>query len=1015
MLSLLRRLPVLPPIEDEQSARLIRVLKAVAYAGLFAATAFLIVLAIVPFPEYQATLVSVQRFILVVNLFCCFSTLYLLPRGHLRLGSTLQIFSLWLALTICPDLMGVNLHIIAANHVALAICVGALMGWFGALTLGLGGFIYLFLQHSQVIVGLNVGPLLLLDDTQIFVIETALYAMMLILTVLIVFLSQRRTEIGKVTAEALEVVQFSERQLEAILSSMADLLIVVNLDGTISRSNSAAQAALGYTESELYGKPLKMLMMDVPEDQVGIETLVVRRSVTQTNHRLKTKDGRLLPVSMSTSLLTGGSGETTGMILVAQDLSELEQTRMQLSLSNARFSQAITFSRIGVFEYDLEHGVFVIDDTMREALRASGVEDTSIFDDFMRYVYPDDRDSVTTAIEACRSGARSRFDLEFRVTARVGLRWLMVRGAVMTSSGARLIGTYTDVTRRKRAEIELARRDAVLRAVTLTSEAFLRSGSWELQVRTLLRQLGEAADVSRVYVFRVHYSPFGRVLWSQSHEWCAPGISSQADNPDLQDLDVHETGFARWHERMSRRLPVYGLIDEFPDNERRLLESQDIRSLVVVPIYVQDEWWGMIGFDDCVNSRSWGDPEIDALQLAADNLGAAIYRERVERELESNHDFLTTIMDNLGQGVAVVDGTGRLLFVNPAMAELVGIAHDDLIGQMARQFYDDTTVSQYDANFAQRRFGRTSTYTARLRRADGELRDVIITGVARTVNGQPDGSYAVLTDITERQQLEQRELRLSLEREQMRIMADFIRDASHDFRTPLSVIQTSLYLLKRKAESPDQLSRLETIGDQAQRLSRLIDGLLTMLELDKSTPSMVLIDVNVLAQNAVDRAAESAQHAGLAVSATVPDEPVYINGEEGYMLKALSNLIDNAIAFTPQGGTIAVEVVTGEDSVQINVRDTGIGIDPSEHARIFERLYKVDKARSSDVGGLGMGLAIAKRVVDLHNGTIRVESTRGQGSTFTIELARQKKAAAGAKRAYPSASSPIAEDVKLQP
>lgn len=1014
MLPLLRRLPVLPPIEDEQSARLIRVLKATAYGGLFAASAFLIVLAVVPFPQHQATLVNVHRLILVLNVVFCLTTLYLIPRGYLRLGSTLQIFSLWLALTICPDLMGVNLHIIAANHVALAICVGALMGWVGALTLGLGGFIYLVLQHSQIIVGLNVGPLLMLDDTQIFVIETSLYVMVLVLTVLIVFLSQERTEIGKLTAEMLEVVQFSERQLETIFSSMTDLLIVVNLDGTIARSNAAAQAALGYTESELYGKPLRLLM-DMPDDQDGIETLVVRRADQQTNRRLKTKDGRALPVSMSISLLTNGSGETTGMILVAQDLSELEQTRMQLSRSNARFSQAITLSRIGLFEYDLERDVFVIDDTMRESLRASGVEDMSIFDDFLRFVYPDDRDALWAAVEECRSGVSSRFDVEFRVNARVGVRWLMVRGAVMNTAGLRLIGTYMDVTRRKRAEIELARRDAVLRAVTLTSEAFLRSGSWEPQIHTLLRQLGEASDVSRVYVFRVHYSPFGRMLWSQTHEWCAPGISPQIDNPDLQNLDVHEAGFARWHERMSRRLPVYGLIEELPDAERPLLESQDIRSLVVVPIYVQDEWWGMIGFDDCVRARVWGEPEIDALQIAADNLGAAIYRERVERELETNHDFLTTIMNNLGQGVAVVDGTGRLLFVNPAMADLVGVEQDELVGQMVRQFYDETSVSEYDTNFAQRRFGRTSTYTARLRRADGELRDVIITGVARMVNGQPDGSYAVLTDITERRQLEQRELKLSIEREQMRIMADFIRDASHDFRTPLSVIQTSLYLLKRKAESRDQLVRLETIGEQAQRLSRLIDGLLTMLELDKSTPSMIVIDVNVLVQNAVERAAENAQHAGLTLSVRLPDEPMYINGEEGYMLKALSNLIDNAIAFTPRGGAVTVEVVAGKESVQIHVRDTGIGIDPSEHTRIFERLYKVDKARSSGVGGIGMGLAIAKRIVDLHGGTIRVESARGQGSTFTIEFARQKKTAP-VKRAYPSSNtSPIAEDVKLSP
>ncbi|NOG52301.1 MAG: hypothetical protein HND48_24825 [Chloroflexi bacterium] len=141
MAFLLKHLPVPPPIEDEQSKHLLYVLRALAYAGLLATAAFLAALFIVPFPEYQATLVNVQRLVLTINLFLCVWSLYLLSHRNLRLGSTLQIFSLWLALTTCPDLMGVNLYIIAANHVALAICVGALLGWASALTLGLGGFV----------------------------------------------------------------------------------------------------------------------------------------------------------------------------------------------------------------------------------------------------------------------------------------------------------------------------------------------------------------------------------------------------------------------------------------------------------------------------------------------------------------------------------------------------------------------------------------------------------------------------------------------------------------------------------------------------------------------------------------------------------------------------------------------------------------------------------------------------------------------------------------------------------
>jgi signal transduction histidine kinase len=252
---------------------------------------------------------------------------------------------------------------------------------------------------------------------------------------------------------------------------------------------------------------------------------------------------------------------------------------------------------------------------------------------------------------------------------------------------------------------------------------------------------------------------------------------------------------------------------------------------------------------------------------------------------------------------------------------------------------------------------------------------------------------------------------MTLEREQMRIMADFVRDASHDFRTPLSIIQTSLYLLRRKAESAEQLERLNTVGNQASRLSRLIDGLLTMLELDKAEIALIPINLNIVGQNAVDRSREHAHGLGLSLDLTLPEEPALVSGEEGYLMKAVANLVDNAIAFTPAGGRIKVAIRAEEDRIVLTVSDTGIGIAADEHERIFERLYKVDKARTIDSGGLGMGLSITKRIMELHGGDVAVKSAPGEGSTFTLTFARARQAAPR-QRAPAAVSSPIAQDVK---
>ena len=137
---------------------------------------------------------------------------------------------------------------------------------------------------------------------------------------------------------------------------------------------------------------------------------------------------------------------------------------------------------------------------------------------------------------------------------------------------------------------------------------------------------------------------------------------------------------------------------------------------------------------------------------------------------------------------------------------------------------------------------------------------------------------------------------------------------------------------------------------QASRLSRLIDGLLTMLELDKASLSLIPINLKTVAQNAVDRVMETAHKAGLTLDLTASEDMIFVNGEEGYLMKAVSNLIDNAVAFTASGGRVKVTLGVTDERVDLAVSDTGIGIAPAEHQRIFERLYKVDKARTIDSG-----------------------------------------------------------------
>lgn len=189
-----------------------------------------------------------------------------------------------------------------------------------------------------------------------------------------------------------------------------------------------------------------------------------------------------------------------------------------------------------------------------------------------------------------------------------------------------------DISERRRAEQELQCRDAVLQAVSLAAETLLGSADWSRDMQAVLADLGRAVGVHRAYIFSNRTGPDGRLVMDHAFEWCAPGVTPQIGNPELQGV-VYEEACPRWARSLGLGQPVHGPAAAFPDNERLVLEAQGIRSLLAVPIFVAGAWWGFIGFDDCARPRTWSSAETDALTAAAGLVGAAIHRHRMDEEL----------------------------------------------------------------------------------------------------------------------------------------------------------------------------------------------------------------------------------------------------------------------------------------------------------------------------------------------------------------------------------------------
>jgi len=250
--------------------------------------------------------------------------------------------------------------------------------------------------------------------------------------------------------------------------------------------------------------------------------------------------------------------------------------------------------------------------------------------------------------------------------------------------------------------------------------------------------------------------------------------------------------------------------------------------------------------------------------------------------------------------------------------------------------------------------------------------------------GQPV-MCAMIRDITERMEGEQRRIDLALERERVKILASFITRASHEFKTPLAVIGTNAYLIGKASDPDDTAKRLNQIEFQIENLTALVNTLTTMATLDSGEHLIhTRLDVNELIRQ-VNHSLQSLVHnAKLDVVLEMDEKPLLVRGDSEYLHQAIEQIWQNAIRYTHTGGTITVRSNIDADNAIIKISDTGVGIEADARNHIFERFYRADPTDMTR--GFGLGLPIAKAIIEEHDGTIAVESEPGKGSTFTVSL-----------------------------
>jgi two-component system phosphate regulon sensor histidine kinase PhoR len=369
--------------------------------------------------------------------------------------------------------------------------------------------------------------------------------------------------------------------------------------------------------------------------------------------------------------------------------------------------------------------------------------------------------------------------------------------------------------------------------------------------------------------------------------------------------------------------------------------------------------------------------EIGALADALNSMTTQL-RSQIDTILADRNKTLS-ILAGMVEGLVAVDRDERVVHVNAAAQAILGI---DAKGAPGRRIWEATRVAEVSEALSDAmRQNRVRVSEVRLPTPQKDQVIQLTAAPLKDANDRLDGAIVVLHDVSELRQLES-------------VRRDFVANISHELKTPLAAIRGLVETLidDREMETPTRERFIEKIRDQSLRLSSIVSDLLTLSRLESGAAglrfeSMDLRDTITESYRAQVHAAETKQ---VQMVAQLPDVPVAINGDGEALRELVDNLVNNAIKYTPTGGRVDVRLGVEGSSVVLEVEDTGIGIPIEEQGRVFERFYRVDKARSRQLGGTGLGLSIVKHVALAHGGNVSLKSAPGRGSTFRVQLALKR-------------------------
>jgi PAS domain S-box-containing protein len=752
--------------------------------------------------------------------------------------------------------------------------------------------------------------------------------------------------------------------LAAIVESSDDAILSKDPDGIIQSCNAAGERMFGYSAAELVGKPVRMLIPAERQHEED-EILARIRRGERIDHfetvRL-TKDGRCIDVSLTVSPIRDAAGHVIGASKIVRDITDDKRARA----AQAYLAAIVESSEDAILSKDLDG---VIRSCNARAEQLFGYERRELVGQSIRMLIPPDRQGEEEEIlSRIRRGDRVEHFETIRLARGGRALDISLSVSPIRDGEGRIIGVAKiarDISEQKRLARELE-----------------TQREW---FRVTLESIGDAVIAS---------DPEGRVRYLNEPAVALTGWNARdAIGQPLADV------FHIVNEKTRKRV----------DNPAEVvLRTGHVVGLANHTVLIDRNGVDRPIADSAAPIRGAGGRILGVVLVFRD----VTKQRHAEDAIAEQREWFETTLESIGDAVIATDVQGQVVFMNPIAEHLTGWRLAEARGRSCADTFNiinentrRSVESPVSRVLAEGTVVGLANHTV-LIAADGTERPIDDSGAPiRSRDGRIVGVVLVFRDVSERRRGEVERRDAALERERLleaeraaradaeranRVKDEFVAMVSHELRTPLNAILGWTQLMVKPGAGADVMTRgLDVIARSTRLQTQLISDLLDISRIVSGKLQLDIAHVHLasVVGDAIDTVQRDADDKHIAISRDLDDSVGAIAGDPARVQQIVWNLLSNAIKFTPDGGQISVRLCKSPAGAQITVSDTGVGIRSDFLPHIFDRFQQADQSITRRVGGLGLGLSIAKHLAELHGGSITADSAGiGRGATFTVVL-----------------------------